>query len=144
MYTLLSTCLDKIDVYGFLDRVKVGLDDQHDIKMLAYLMLIRLGKVAPTAVTQRLDDLIEPFKVTLDFKMRSNAVKQEVEKNQELVRAALRCIVALTAISDPNTSPRFEHFVNEIRTGPLTEEYKMTVIEAENRENRAADYMDLS
>lgn len=52
MYTLLNTCLDKIDVYGFLDRVRVGLDDQHDIKMLAYLMLIRLGKVAPTAVTQ--------------------------------------------------------------------------------------------
>lgn len=52
MYTLLNSCLDKIDVYGFLDRVRVGLDDQHDIKMLAYLMLIRLGKVAPTAVTQ--------------------------------------------------------------------------------------------
>lgn len=52
MYTLLSTCLDKIDVYGFLDRVRIGMDDQHDIKMLAYLMLIRLGKVAPTAVTQ--------------------------------------------------------------------------------------------
>lgn len=52
MYTLLNSCLDKIDVYGFLDRVRVGLDDQHDIKMLAYLMLIRLGKVAPKAVTQ--------------------------------------------------------------------------------------------
>lgn len=52
MYTLLNSCLDKIDVYGFLDHVRVGLDDQHDIKMLAYLMLIRLGKVAPTAVTQ--------------------------------------------------------------------------------------------
>jgi cullin-associated NEDD8-dissociated protein 1 len=53
MYTLLSTCLDKIDVYGFLDHIRVGLDDQHDIKMLAYLMLIRLSKVAPTAVSQR-------------------------------------------------------------------------------------------
>jgi cullin-associated NEDD8-dissociated protein 1 len=52
MYTLLSTCLDKIDVYGFLDHIRVGLDDQHDIKMLAYLMLIRLTKVAPTAVAQ--------------------------------------------------------------------------------------------
>ena len=52
MYTLLSTCLDKIDVHGFLDTVRSGLEDQHDIKMLAYLMLVRLGKVAPTAVMQ--------------------------------------------------------------------------------------------
>lgn len=33
--------------------------------------------------------------------MRSNAVKQEVEKNQELIRATLRCIAVLAGISDP-------------------------------------------
>ncbi|OAD05429.1 TATA binding protein interacting protein [Mucor lusitanicus CBS 277.49] len=144
MYTLLSTCLDKIDVYGFLDHIRAGLDDQHDIKMLAYLMLIRLSKVAPTAVSQRLDDLIEPFKATLDFKMRSNAVKQEVEKNQELIRAVLRCIVALSPLSDPIVSPRFEQFVVAIKNGPFAEEIKLTIIETESRENRSADYMDLS
>lgn len=144
MYTLLSSCLDKIDVYGFLDHIRAGLDDQHDIKMLAYLMLIRLSKVAPTAVSQRLDDLIEPFKATLDFKMRSNAVKQEVEKNQELIRAVLRCIVALSPLSDPIVSPRFEQFVIAIKSGPFAEEIKMTIIETESRENRSADYMDLS
>lgn len=144
MYTLLSTCLDKIDVYGFLDHIRAGLDDQHDIKMLAYLMLIRLSKVAPTAVSQRLDDLIEPFKATLDFKMRSNAVKQEVEKNQELIRAVLRCIVALSPLSDPIVSPRFEQFVIAIKNGPFAEEIKLTIIETESRENRSADYMDLS
>ena len=129
MYTLLSTCLDKIDVHGVLDTVRSGLEDQHDIKMLAYLMLVRLGKVAPTAVMQskfyyydyiyvwnyivlttsiqkkqcyviiELDDLVDPLKSTLDFKMRSNAVKQEVEKNQELVRATLRCMVGLANLS---------------------------------------------
>ncbi|CAO0798288.1 unnamed protein product [Mucor circinelloides] len=144
MYTLLSTCLDKIDVYGFLDHIRAGLDDQHDIKMLAYLMLIRLSKVAPTAVSQRLDDLIEPFKATLDFKMRSNAVKQEVEKNQELIRAVLRCIVALSPLSDPIVSPRFEQFVVAIKNGPFAEEIKLTIIETESRENRSADYMDLT
>lgn len=144
MYTLLSTCLDKIDVYSFLDRVTVGLDDQHDIKMLAYLMLVRLGKVAPTAVTQKLDDLVKPLKQPLDFKLRSNAVKQEVEKNQELIRADLRCIVALNHLSEPSVSPKFENFVLEVTTGPLAEEYKLTVTEAESRENRSADFMDLS
>ncbi|KAI8375217.1 armadillo-type protein [Blakeslea trispora] len=144
MYTLLSTCLDKIDVYGFLDRVCAGLDDQHDIKMLACLTLIRLAKVRPTAVTQRLDDLVATFKATLDFKMRSNAVKQEIEKNQELVRAVLRCIVALHPLSDPNTSPRFDHLELEVSTGPLSSEFKLAIAEAESRESRAVDYMDVS
>lgn len=53
IYTLQATCPDKLDVVECLDRIKIGLDDQHDIKMLVYLMLIRLSKVAPTAVCQR-------------------------------------------------------------------------------------------
>ncbi|KAG0170737.1 Cullin-associated NEDD8-dissociated protein 1 [Apophysomyces sp. BC1034] len=144
MYTLLSTCLDKLDIHGFLERVQAGLDDQHDIKMLAYLMLIQLSKIATTAVSQKLDDLVNPLKTTLDFKMRSNAVKQEVERNQELVRATLRCIVTLASLSDPGVTPRFDNFVKEVKVGPLGEDYKMTLIEAENRESRTTDYMDLS
>ncbi|KAF7722886.1 Cullin-associated NEDD8-dissociated protein 1 [Apophysomyces ossiformis] len=126
MYTLLGTCLDKLDIYGFLERVRVGLEDQHDIKMLTYLMLIQLSKIATTAVSQKLDDLVAPLKATLDFKMRSNAVKQEVERNQELVRATLRCIVSLAVLSDPGVTPRFDNFVKEVKVGPLGEEYKMT------------------
>ncbi|KAI7863566.1 armadillo-type protein [Spinellus fusiger] len=144
MYTLLSTCLDKIDIHGFLDRVRAGLDDQHEIKMLAYLMLARLSKIANRAVTQKLDDLVIPFKSTLDFKMRSNAVKQEVEKNQELVRAALRCIVALSVLADEDTTPKFVNFIKEVSTGVLARDYKITLSEAENRENKAVEYMDLS
>ncbi|KAI8366037.1 armadillo-type protein [Radiomyces spectabilis] len=144
MYALLSTCLEKIDVYEFLNRVRAGLDDQHDIKMLTNLTLIRLSKMAPTAVSQKLDDLVIPMKSTLDFKMRSNAVKQEVEKNQELVRATLRCMVALSALTDTGAAPTFDSFLREVKMGPLAEEYKLTLVEVENRENRAADYMDLS
>lgn len=117
MYALLGY-FDSIDANDFLDRVRDGLNDQHDIKMLAYLMLGRLAKIVPNAIQQRklkrikqrpsflfnitsivgLDEYAEPLKITLDFKMRSNAVKQEVEKNQELVRATLRCIVSLQGL----------------------------------------------
>jgi cullin-associated NEDD8-dissociated protein 1 len=40
------------------------------------------------------------MKSTLDFKIRSNAVKQEIEKNQELVRATVRCIVSLADLAE--------------------------------------------
>lgn len=58
--------------------------------------------VSPLFSKKGLDDLVAPFNTTLEFKMRSNAVKQEVEKNQELVKANLRCIVALASLSDPS------------------------------------------
>ncbi|CAO3635273.1 unnamed protein product [Cunninghamella blakesleeana] len=144
LYTLLTTCLDKIDVHGYLECVRTGLDDQHDIKMLVYLMLVRLGKISPTNVAQKLDDLVAPLKQTLDFKIRSNAVKQELEKNQELVRATLRCIVGLEYLSESSISPKFEQFVEDIQNGPLSDEYKNTLVEAGKRESRVGDYMDLS
>ncbi|CAO3590165.1 unnamed protein product [Absidia cylindrospora] len=144
LYTLLSTCLDKIDIHGYLDCVQIGLNDQHDIKMLVYLMLSRLGKVASTAVSQKLDNFVAPMKATLDFKIRSNAVKQEIEKNQELVRATVRCIVALSDLAETGNSPKFEQFVEEVRSGPHADEYKFTALEVSKRGSRTGDYMDLS
>lgn len=37
--------------------------DQHDIKLLTYLMLSRLAVLCPSQVFQRLDSLCEPLKV---------------------------------------------------------------------------------
>ncbi|CDS10708.1 hypothetical protein LRAMOSA11194 [Lichtheimia ramosa] len=144
LYALLGY-FDSIDANDFLDRVRDGLNDQHDIKMLAYLMLGRLAKIVPNAIQQRLDEYAEPLKITLDFKMRSNAVKQEVEKNQELVRATLRCIVSLQGL-EHSGSPKFNALSKDVRTGPLAEEYKKTMTEIDSREATRGtnDYMDLS
>ncbi|KAI8071314.1 armadillo-type protein [Gongronella butleri] len=144
LYSLLSTCLDKMDIHGYVDCVRAGLTDEHDIKMLVYLMLTRLSKVAPTAVCQKLDDFVVPLKATLDVKLRSNAVKQEMEKNQEVVRATLRCIASLSNIADTGNSPKFEEFIEIVKAGPLGEDYKATLQETDKRESRMGDFMDLS
>ncbi|KAH8556542.1 armadillo-type protein [Umbelopsis sp. PMI_123] len=143
MYTLLETCLDKVDVYAFLDRVSAGLEDQHEIKVLAHLMIIRLAHVAPTAVDQKIDDMISPLKATIDFKVKGNAVKQEVEKNQELVRSALRAVAALSKLADTAPSARFTQFENEIKSGPYAEEYNNIWNDSDIKETRG-DFMDLS
>ena len=41
MYTLLDTCVDRLDIFEFLSRVQDGLKDHYDIKMLTYLMVAR-------------------------------------------------------------------------------------------------------
>ncbi|MCL4126070.1 UNVERIFIED_CONTAM: hypothetical protein GTU68_003675 [Idotea baltica] len=90
MYTILETCLDRIDIYVFLEHVESGLKDHYDIKMLTYLMLARLAHLCPQAVLQRLDRLIEPVRTTVTSKVKANSVKQEYEKQDELKRSAMR------------------------------------------------------
>jgi len=54
----------------------------------------------PTPWHPEIDDMIGPLKATIDFKVKGNAVKQEVEKNQELVRSALRAVASLSKLAD--------------------------------------------
>ena len=104
MYTLLDSCLDRLDVFEFLNHVELGLKglffcasflfitnfqlfsvvDHNDIKMLTYLMVARLATLCPTAVLQRLDRLVEPLRTTCTARVKANAVKQEYEMQNEL------------------------------------------------------------
>lgn len=52
MYTLLDTCQAQLDIFEFLSHVEGGLKDHYDIKMLTYLMLVRLAALCPSAVIQ--------------------------------------------------------------------------------------------
>ncbi|KAI9599345.1 armadillo-type protein [Syncephalis fuscata] len=151
MCTLLDSCVDRVETSVFLDHVIPALSDQHDIRILVYLILTRLIRVAPTSVIQRLDDIADPLKATLTRKLKENAVKQEVEKNRELVRSALRVLAALATLPDHTTSLKFDTLLRETRTGPLAEELRVATTETENREQyrlgngnyRAGDDMEL-
>jgi cullin-associated NEDD8-dissociated protein 1 len=57
MYTLLDSCLDRIDIFEFLNHVEEGLKDHYDIKMLTYLMLVRLSTLCPNALLQSMLNL---------------------------------------------------------------------------------------
>ncbi|KAJ3070655.1 Cullin-associated NEDD8-dissociated protein 1, partial [Quaeritorhiza haematococci] len=126
MYTLLETCLSQIEIFGFLQRVLVGLaDPSHEITVLAHLMLQRLAFLSPTAVSQKLDGTVEPLKASLLSKPKPNAVKQEVEKNAELVRSAARTALVLSRVvatgGDLNTvAPRFEEFARDVLRNPAS------------------------
>ncbi len=64
MYTLLDSCLDRIDIFEFLNHVEDGLKDHYDIKMLTYLMLVRLASLCPNALLQS-NVLASTFKVAV-------------------------------------------------------------------------------
>lgn len=118
MYTLLETCLDRIDIYIFLEQVEGGLRDHYDIKMLTYLMLARLAHLCPQAVLQRLERLVEPLRTTVTTKVKANSVKQEYEKQDELKRSAMRSVAALLTIPDADKNPQLSDFVSHIKSTP--------------------------
>lgn len=125
MLTLLDTCLNKIDINEFTNRVLGGLSDEDEIKVLCYLMLIRLSHIAPTTVASRLDQSTEAFSATINLKLKVNSVKQDHERTAELQRSALRALVALLRVSSPNTSPKFCQLVRDTSNHPtLGQDFK--------------------
>ncbi|XP_034943385.1 cullin-associated NEDD8-dissociated protein 1 [Chelonus insularis] len=118
MYTLLDSCLDRLDIFEFLQHVESGLRDHYDIKMLTYLMTARLAQLCPTAVLQRLERLVEPLKNTCTMKVKANSVKQEYEKQEELKRSALRAVAALLTIPDADKNPSLSEFMGMIKSAP--------------------------
>ena len=71
------------------DRVLAGLKDDHDIKMLVFLMLTKLIAIDRQEVGRRLDIIAERFQAILATRLKENAVKQEVEKLKETVKEVI-------------------------------------------------------
>lgn len=45
-----------------------------------------------------LDSLVDPLHKTINFRPKQDAVKQEVDRNEDMIRSALRAIASLNRI----------------------------------------------
>jgi len=117
LYTLLDTCLSKLDLHEFLGRVIQGLaDDSDEIKVICHMMLFRLPQLAPAAVSQRLDEITPLLEKSMKgATVTKDTVKQDLERAAELQRSTLRAIVALSKVTGSGNSPKFDRFVAEVR-----------------------------
>ncbi|CEQ40716.1 SPOSA6832_02353 [Sporobolomyces salmonicolor] len=107
-------------------RVIAGLSDEEEVKKLCYVMLVKLAQVAPTAVTQRLDETVPAFTETLGVVLKDNATKQEAERTLELQKSTIRCI----AVLNPST-PKFSTYISTVvangkMAGELKEAMKLS------------------
>eukprot|EP01119_Soliformovum_irregulare_P025203 TRINITY_DN9265_c1_g3_i1.p1 TRINITY_DN9265_c1_g3~~TRINITY_DN9265_c1_g3_i1.p1 ORF type:complete len:1236 (-),score=487.10 TRINITY_DN9265_c1_g3_i1:55-3762(-) len=143
MYTLLDTCLDRIDIPAFIGNLVDGLKDHYDIKMLSHLTLIRLSQVSPAVLLDNLHLIIEPLRATLSTKVKEGAVKQEVDRNDEMIRSALRAIFAISLIPNLESNVKWEEFMRTaVRTGELAEKYAAIKAEGEHAES-SVDSMEV-
>jgi cullin-associated NEDD8-dissociated protein 1 len=89
---LLDRCASAIDPGQILECLLSGLKDHYDVKMPCHLMVSKLASEAPGEVGARLDRLAEPLAATLGAKVKADAVKQEVDRNEDMLRSCLRAV----------------------------------------------------
>ncbi|XP_047980152.1 cullin-associated NEDD8-dissociated protein 1-like [Salvia hispanica] len=123
--TLLESCLDQVNPSSFLvPYLLSGLDDHYDVKMPCHLILSKLADKCPSAVLAVLDSLVDPLQKTINFRPKQDAVKQEVDRNEDMIRSALRAIASLNRISGGDCSHKFKNLMNEIgKSKTLSEKY---------------------
>ena len=56
-----------------------------------------------------LDSLVEPLEKTISHKPKLDAVKQEVDRNEDMIRSALRVIASLSRIRCVSARPSHSH-----------------------------------
>lgn len=85
----------RISILAFYDRIIAGLADEHDIRSLCNLMLTKLVILDADETARRLDAIAECFRTILSTKLKDNAVKQEIEKQDEATKGVLRVTLLL-------------------------------------------------
>ena len=59
------------------------------------MMVTKLAISSPTIVVASLETLVEPLRATVSATLKENAVKQQQERHEELLRSGMRAIRAL-------------------------------------------------
>lgn len=91
----METAFSRVSIIDLYDRIVAGLSDDNDIRALCNLMVSKLVHIDPDETTRRLDSIAEGFRKTLSHKLKDNAVKQEIEKQDEANKAVLRLTLLL-------------------------------------------------
>jgi cullin-associated NEDD8-dissociated protein 1 len=132
LYTLLETSISKLDISELITHLASGLTDEYDIQMLCHLTLIRLSKKAPTTLISSLESLVEPLRLCVTSKAKDEAVAQQVERNNELIRSALRAIHVINKIQDVESATKFQDFMKmTVLQGELAKTYNEIVTAAQ-------------
>ncbi|CAI5486334.1 unnamed protein product, partial [Closterium sp. Naga37s-1] len=72
--------------------------DNYDVKMPCHLVLAKLAEKCAPSVLAVVDAIVEPLEKTVTTRVKADAVKQEVDRNEDMIRSALRAGHALSRI----------------------------------------------
>lgn len=95
LYALMETAFTRVSIIDLYERIVAGLSDDNEIRALCNLMVSKLVYIDPGETIRRLDSIAVGFRKTLSHKLKDNAVKQEIEKQDEANKSVLRLTLLL-------------------------------------------------
>ncbi|CAM9885730.1 unnamed protein product [Hapterophycus canaliculatus] len=81
-------------------------DSKPDVQMLCHQIVAKVSEYSPGGVLGSLDALIEPLEKTCNKQVKAEQVGTEVERANDLIRSALRCVVAVSRIDEVRSRSR--------------------------------------
>lgn len=134
---LMARLYDRLDPGALFNAILDGLKDAYDVKMQCHALLSSLAGLAPGAVSASLDRLVEPLTATLTARVKSDAVKQEVDRNEDMLRSCLRAVDTLARLPGSAGVVAFKQFLEgTVNAGPMKERYAAIVSERRQAEGR--------
>ncbi|KAG1681345.1 hypothetical protein FOA52_007393 [Chlamydomonas sp. UWO 241] len=143
MDILLDACRPQIEATTFMAHLEGGLQDHYDVKMPAHLLLAKLSASEPSTVLATLERIVGPLEKTLTTKVKSDAVKQELDRHEHMLRSCLRAISSIASLESSSSCVPFQAFLKKtVMVPPMREKYAQ--VQAERAEAEGGDAMDLS
>jgi len=126
IYTLLERLPSVLSVADLVQPIVSGLEDELEIKLQCYLILVRSAAVYGSQLLDVIDKLSVPIKKELKKKVDKNAIAQAQERQLELKRSALRAVAAIDGI--PNADAKMKDLMESCINGTsLKEQYDAIV-----------------
>ncbi|CAM9530101.1 unnamed protein product [Ectocarpus fasciculatus] len=113
--TILDSLPNRLDVGTLMPYLAKGTgDSKPDVQMLCHQIVSKISEFSPGGVLGSLDSLIEPLEKTCNKQVKADPVGTEVERANDLIRSALRCVVAISKIDEIEVSHKFTEFMERL------------------------------
>ncbi|KAG5182650.1 armadillo-type protein, partial [Tribonema minus] len=107
--TILDVMPERLDEVALMPHLAKGLaDSKPDVQTLCHQILAKLCDLRPGAVLNSMDTLITPLEKAVNKPAKENQVGTEVERANDLVRSALRCVAAMSRLEEIEASHKLQ------------------------------------
>jgi len=94
--TLLDSLPSVLEMSSFMPYLAKGLEDKDDVQLLAHQILGKVARSSPASLLASLETLLPPLEAVANKQMKDTSVGTEVERAQDLIRSAVRAMVAVS------------------------------------------------
>ena len=113
--TIIDNLPERIEANKVLDHVINGLDDNSDeVQMLCHQLLSKLIHWASGAVAGNLNTIVAHIRKNVEKNLKLLSQKQEVERANDLLRSALRCVEKIETLIETENSAPFRDFMSYV------------------------------